>query len=154
MNLFSVAKIFQRVMKYFCSERCPRVQRIIGIFLRIFGARKIRVALEHKGLARVLEGKMNIFHLRKIFQAIFWVDPEVKWWFWGGEGALGWKSRSTQVVKSKWSDSKTPNSKPTQLKIKKKKGGQNQAVTNLPHLEWISSSRFGCLGKPFWITCP
>ena len=30
----------------------------------------------------------------------------MKWWFWGGEGALGWKSRSTQVVKSKWSDSK------------------------------------------------
>ena len=71
MTLFSVAKIFQRVVKYFCSERCPRVQRIIGIFLRIFGARKIRVALELKGLARVLEGKMNIFHLRKIFQGIF-----------------------------------------------------------------------------------
>ena len=53
MKIFSVAKIFQKVMKYFCSERCPRVQRIIGIFLRILGARKIRVALEHKGLARV-----------------------------------------------------------------------------------------------------
>ena len=62
MKLFSVAKIFQRVMKYFCSERCPRFQRIIGIFLRILGARKTRVALEHKGLARVLEGNMNIFH--------------------------------------------------------------------------------------------
>ena len=61
MNLFSVAKIFQRLVKYFFSERCPRVQRIIGIFLRIFGARKIRVALEHQGLAKVLEGKMNIF---------------------------------------------------------------------------------------------
>ena len=78
MTLFSVAKIFQRVVKYFFSERCPRVQRIIGIFLRIFGARKIRVALELKGLARVLEGKMNVFHLRKIFQAIFWVELEVK----------------------------------------------------------------------------
>ena len=53
MILFSVAKIFQRAMKYFCLERCPRVQRIIWIFLRILGARKIRVALEHKGLARV-----------------------------------------------------------------------------------------------------
>ena len=71
MTLFSVAKIFQRAMKYFCLERCPRVQRIIGIFLRIFGARKIRVALEHKGLTRVLEGKMNIFHLIKIFHVIF-----------------------------------------------------------------------------------
>ena len=71
MKIFSVAKIFQRVIKYFCSERCPKVQRIIGIFLRILGVRKIRVALEHKGLARVLEGKMNIFHLRKIFQVVF-----------------------------------------------------------------------------------
>ena len=71
MTLFSVDKIFQRVVKYFCSERCPRVQGIIGIFLRIYGAIKIRVALELKGLARVLEGKMNIFHLRKIFQGIF-----------------------------------------------------------------------------------
>ena len=69
MILFSIAKIFQRVVKYFCSEMCPRVQRIFGIFLRIFGAREIRVALELKELARVLEAKMNIFHLRKIFQA-------------------------------------------------------------------------------------
>ena len=71
MNLFCVAKIFQRVMKYFCSERFPRVQRIIGIFLRIFGARKIRVAWERKGITRVLEGKMNIFHGGKISQRIF-----------------------------------------------------------------------------------
>ena len=70
MILFSVAKIFQRVVKYFCSEMCPRVQRIFGIFLRIFGATEMRVALELKELARVLEAKMNIFHLRKIFQAI------------------------------------------------------------------------------------
>ena len=78
MILFSVAKIFQRVVKYFCSEMCPRVQRIIGIFLRIFGAREIRVALELKELARVLEAKMNIFHLRKIFQAILLGWPGVK----------------------------------------------------------------------------
>ena len=78
MKIFSVAKIFQRVVKYFCSERCPRVHRIIGIFLRIFGAKKIRVALELKGLARVLEFKMNIFHLRKIFQTIFLGCPGVK----------------------------------------------------------------------------
>ena len=71
MKIFSVVKILQKVVKYFCSERCPRVQRIIWIFLRIFGARNIRVALELKGLARVLEVKMNIFHLRKIFQTIF-----------------------------------------------------------------------------------
>ena len=49
MNLFSVAKIFQRVMKYFCSERCPRVQRIIGIFLRILGARKLGLLWSTKG---------------------------------------------------------------------------------------------------------
>ena len=71
MKIFSVAKILQKVVKYFCSERCPGVQRIIGIFLRILWAGKIRVALEHKGLARVYEGKMNIFHLIKIFQVIF-----------------------------------------------------------------------------------
>ena len=58
---------------------CPRVQRIIAIFLRIFGARKIRVALELKGLARVLEVNMTIFHLRKIFQTIFlgWTRGEM-----------------------------------------------------------------------------
>ena len=65
MILFSVAKILQRVVKYFCSERCPRVQRIIGVFVRIFGARKIRVALEHKGLTRVLEGKNEYFSFKK-----------------------------------------------------------------------------------------
>ena len=48
MNLFSIAKIFQRVVKYFCSEMCPRVQRIFGIFLRIFGGAEMRVALEVK----------------------------------------------------------------------------------------------------------
>ena len=78
MTLFSVAKIFQRVVIYFCSGRCPRVQRIIGIFLRILGARKIRVALELNELARVLEAKMNVFHLRKIFQAILLGWPGVK----------------------------------------------------------------------------
>jgi len=78
VKIFSVAKILQKVVKYFCSEMCPRVQRIFGIFLRIFGARKIRVALELKGLARVLEAKMNIFHLRKIFQAILLGWPGVK----------------------------------------------------------------------------
>ena len=78
MILFSVDKIFQRVVKYFCSERCPRVHRIIWIFLRIFGARNIGVALELKGLARVLDAKMNIFHLRKNFQAILLGLPGVK----------------------------------------------------------------------------
>ena len=48
MILFSVAKIFQRVVKYFCSEMCPRVQRIFGIFLRIFRETEMRVALEVK----------------------------------------------------------------------------------------------------------
>ena len=57
MKIFSVAKILQKVVKYFCSEMCPRVQRIFGIFLRIFGARKIRVALELKGLTRALEAR-------------------------------------------------------------------------------------------------
>ena len=53
MKIFTVAKIFQKVMKYFCSQRCPRVQRIIGIILGILWARKIGVALEHIELARV-----------------------------------------------------------------------------------------------------
>ena len=53
MTLFAIAKIFQRVVEYFCSERCPRVQRIVGNFLRILWERKIRVALEHIELARV-----------------------------------------------------------------------------------------------------
>ena len=57
---------------------CPRVQIIFGIFLRIFGAREIRVALELKELARVLEAKMNISHLRKIFQEILLGWPGVK----------------------------------------------------------------------------
>ena len=57
MNLFSVAKIFQRVVKYFCSGRCPTVQRIFVNYLRFFWAIKIRVALEHTDLARVSERK-------------------------------------------------------------------------------------------------
>ena len=66
------------MVKYFCSEMCPRVQSIFGIFLRIFGAGNIRVALELKEIARVLEAKMNIFHLRKIFQATLLGWPGVK----------------------------------------------------------------------------
>ena len=61
MNLFSVAKIFHRVMKYFCSERYPRVQTIFGNFLRFLWARKIGVALEHKWLVRVLKEKWIFF---------------------------------------------------------------------------------------------
>ena len=67
----SVAKIFPKVMQYFCSARCPRVQRIFWDFPRFLWARKIGVALEHKWLVRVLEEKMNIFHLRKIFLILF-----------------------------------------------------------------------------------
>ena len=66
--MVSVAKIFQKVMQYFCSGGCPRVPRIFVIFLRFFWARKIGVSVEHIDLARVLEREMNIFHLRKIFQ--------------------------------------------------------------------------------------
>ena len=62
---FSVAKIFQKVVQYFCSGWCPRVQRIFVNFLRFLWARKIRVALELIELARVLEREINIFHLRK-----------------------------------------------------------------------------------------
>ena len=65
MILFSVAKMLQRVVKYFCSEMCPRFQRIFGILLRIFGARKIRVALELEELARVLEAKNEYFSFKK-----------------------------------------------------------------------------------------
>ena len=53
------------MVKYFFSEMCPRVQRIIGIFLKIFGARKIRVALELIELARVLERKNEYFSFKK-----------------------------------------------------------------------------------------
>ena len=63
-------------MKYFCSRRSPRVQRIFGNFLRFFWAIKIRVALEHIDLARVFERKMNIFHLRKIFKDYFGMDQK------------------------------------------------------------------------------
>ena len=69
---FSVARIFQKVMQYFCSGRCPRVQRIFGNFLRSLWARKMGVTLEHMLLIRVLEEEMNIFHLRKIFLRLFW----------------------------------------------------------------------------------
>ena len=58
-------------MQYFCLGRCPRVHRIFVNFLSFLWTRKIRVALEHKGLVRVLERKMNIFHLRKIFMILF-----------------------------------------------------------------------------------
>ena len=59
--MFSVAKIFQKVMKYFCSRRCPKFQRIFVNYLRFFWAIKIGVALEHIEQARVFERKMNIF---------------------------------------------------------------------------------------------
>ena len=72
----SVAKIFQKVMKYFCSGRCPRVQRIFVNFLRFFWAIKFGFALEHTDVARVFERKMNIFHLRKVFQRLFWGGSE------------------------------------------------------------------------------
>ena len=75
-KIFYVAKIFQKVMKYFCSGRCPRVQRIFGNFLRFLWAIKMRVALELIELARVLEKKMNIFHLRKIFPRLFEMDQK------------------------------------------------------------------------------
>ena len=77
---FSVAKIFQKVMKYFCSGRCPRVQRIFGNFLRILGEIKIRVALEHTFLNWISEKKMNIFLLWKIFLGSFWDFSEKEWW--------------------------------------------------------------------------
>ena len=125
---------------------CPRVQRIIGIFLRIFGARKIRVALEHKGLARVLEGKMNIFHLRKIFQAIFLGWTGVKWWIRRWEGALGLKSKYTQVIKSKWNDSKLQiqtNSAENQAK----KRGQKRGCDKPPPLRMNLVLEIRLLGK-------
>ena len=75
-KIFSVAKIFQKVMKYFCSRRSPSVQRIFVNFARFLWVIKMRVALELIELARVLEKKMNIFHLRKIFQRLFWDGSE------------------------------------------------------------------------------
>ena len=58
------------MVQYFCSGRCPRVQRIFVNFLRFLWARKIGVALEHKFMVRVWR-KMNIFHLRKISMILF-----------------------------------------------------------------------------------
>ena len=52
-------------MKYFCSGRCPRVQRIFGNFLKFLWAIKIRVALELIELARVLERKNEYFSFKK-----------------------------------------------------------------------------------------
>ena len=46
------------------------VQRIFGNFLRIFGAIKMRVALEHKFLKWVSEKKMNIFFMKNIHWVI------------------------------------------------------------------------------------
>ena len=37
------------------------------------------------------------------------------------------------MVKSKWNDSKTPNSKPTQLKTRQRKEGKNTSVTGDEH---------------------
>ena len=39
-------KIFQITMKYFCTGRCAKVQRILRNFLRFLWAIKMRVALE------------------------------------------------------------------------------------------------------------
>ena len=46
-KLFSVAKILQKVMQYFCLGRWARVQRIFRNYFKNFGAIKMRVALEH-----------------------------------------------------------------------------------------------------------
>ena len=48
VKIFSVAKILQNVVKYFCSEMCPRFLRIFGILLGVFGATEMRVASEVK----------------------------------------------------------------------------------------------------------
>ena len=150
---FSVVKIWQRVMQYFCSGRCLRVQRIFGNFLRILGAVKMRVALEHMLLIRVFEEKMNIFHLRKIFLGLFWDYSKKKWWLgerwptWGKIKGMPKGLSPTEMIQKPKIQIKR------QSKSEKRRRGKNQAVTNLPHLGWISSSRFGCLGKQFWIVC-
>ena len=52
-------------MKYFCTGSCAKVQRIFKNFLRFLWARKIRVALDLIGLARVLERKNEYFSFKK-----------------------------------------------------------------------------------------
>ena len=68
-------------------------------FLRIFRAIKIRVALEQTDLAQGFREKMNIFHLRKIFQRLFCGGSEVKGWF-GREINTWVKAKDAQVFKS------------------------------------------------------
>ena len=123
-------------MQYFCSGRCPRVQRILGNFLRIFGAIKIRVALEHKFLKWVSEKKMNIFLLWKIFI----------WFFWGFIGGIKWighlgESQGYAQVTSPFEMIQNPNQvrakttiktksgKEREGKSRKKRGGKIHAVT-------------------------
>ena len=144
-------------MQYFYMGSCAMVLRIFGIYLRFFWARKIEVALEHKILKWVSEGEMNIFLLWKILIWLFWgFDQRNR-----EDKSLGWNPRICPSDKPIWKDS---NSKSNQGKnhdknqvrkrerrqVRKKREGKIQAVTNLPHLRWISSSRFGCLGKPVW----
>ena len=71
-------------MRYFCSGRCPRVQRIFVNYLRFFWAIKIRVALEHTDLARVFERKFK----KNIPKIILGVDQKRNDDL-GGGGALG-----------------------------------------------------------------
>ena len=69
------------------------------------------------------------------------------------DGSLGWKSRTCpNDVQMSWC--KNPTANPKAKKSGKKREGKNQAITNLPYWGWISSSRFGCSGKPFQIGCP
>ena len=58
-------------------------------YLIFFWAIKIGVALEHIELARVFERKMNIFHLRKIFQRLFWGGLDRGMMIREGNEALG-----------------------------------------------------------------
>ena len=87
-------------MKYFCSGRCPRVQRIFVSFLRFLWARKIRVALELIELARVSERENEYFSFKKNIPKIIlrWIRRGMM--IREANDALGVKANGIQVFKS------------------------------------------------------
>ena len=126
--------------------------RFLNLF-RILGVRKLGVALEHTSLKWFSGKKMNIFFYEKYSLGYFWSfwekerrsrDGWVTWMKITGRPKCTSPNELIQNTKSK------ANAKES-LEIERR---QIQAVTNLPHLRWISSSRFSCLGKQFCVGSP
>ena len=124
---FSIAKIFQKVMQYFCLGRCPRVQRIFVNLFKILGARKLGVALEHTPLKWFSGKKLNIFLLWKIFLGLlleFFLEKER--WARGGwvtwvkiKGRPKWSSpfELIQNPKSKANAKESPENERRQIQM-------------------------------------